>query len=272
MEAKHLMCTIYTKDFGAECSFFEPMGFRTHAEFHTPSGEDARIVQAGAGLIEVIHHQGDPRPGLPWEVSLVVDDVEPWHKAVRRYKPSEIVGMPWGVPGFTVKAPTGPEFWIYGPRPGLEAPLAAPRDPNGPNVLHFQITWWAKKWEEDYEFLTKGLGFVTSRGRGSPKGNRIAFTRAAYDGRAIVEVVDGLYDQHPGPGLHWLISLPVDSAADFHRRMVEAGQMVSPLGMTRWGVPSFSARTATGPLLFVYQERPGGTPGMVGEPAGLTMV
>lgn len=275
MEAQHLMCTLYTKDFEAECAFFGAQGLGFPA-IHEAQERDTRtrIFQAGAGLIEVVHHAGDPRPGLPWEVSLVVDDPQAWHQRMRarNLKPRELIQMPWRQPGFSAKPPTGPTFWVYGPRPGAgSGPLNIALDPKGPNVLHFQITWWAKKWEDDYAWVTdKGLGFVTSRGRSGPKGGRIAFTRAAYDGRAIVEVVDGLNDDYAGPGLHWLISLVVDDAAAFQARMVRGGQMASAIGPTRWGVPSFSAKTATGPLVFVYQERPGGTPGMVGAPAGLT--
>ncbi len=271
MEARHLICSVEVEDLEEVRTFFEAMGAVSLRDFEY---EDAlgTWLQIGAGILELIERPHGQPFYPPLGVKLVVDDVAEWHAgmAARGVEVGKVGPMPWSAEGFVASAPAGPAFSVTAPRPGIDdASLTIELDPSGPNVLHFQTTWWSKRWQEDFSFVSEGLGLVTSRGRGEPEGNRIAFLRAAYGGKAIVEIVDGLHDSHDGPGLHWLISLVVDSAEGFHQRLLKAGHPVGRLGYTNWGVPSFTAKTDNGPLLFVYQEREGGTPGMVGEPAGL---
>ena len=271
MEAKHLICSVEVEDLAGVQAFFEAMGAVPLRDFEHDNAPGTWL-QIGGGILELLARPHGQPDYPPLSVKLVVDDVAGWHTGMagRGVEVGEVGAMPWNAEGFVVRAPAGPAFSVTAPRPGIDdAPLAIELDPAGPNVLHFQTTWWSKRWQDDFAFVSKGLGLVTSRGRGEPAGSRIAFLRAAYEGKAIVEIVDGLHDSYDGPGLHWLISLVVDDAEGFHQRLIKAGQPVGRLGYTNWGVPSFTAKADAGPLLFVYQERDGGTPGMVGEPAGL---
>ena len=266
MEAKHLVCSIAVEDIPSVRAFFEAFG-GAHLRDFEADGAPAAWLQVGAGIVELVERSHGMPFYPPLAVRLIVDDPAEWRArlAERGHAPPE------GGGDLELATPAGPMFTIARATPGVDdAPLTPPHDAAGANVLHFQTTWWSKRWREDYDFLTDGgLGLVTSRGRAEPEGGRICFLRAAYEGKAIVEVVDGLYDDFAGPGLHWLISIVVDDAAAFQRRMASAGQPVSGVGLTPWGVPSFTGKSEHGPLLFVYQEREGGTPGMVGEPAGL---
>ena len=266
MEAKHLVCSITVEDIPSVRDFFEAFG-ASHLRDFDAEGAPAARLQVGAGIVELVQR----RHGMPFypplAVKLIVDDPAEWRARLAEGGHALLEGGG----DLHLAAPAGPAVTIARTVPGVDdAPLTVPHDPAGPNVLHFQTTWWSKQWREDYDFLTeRGLGLVTSRGRSGPEGGRICFLRAAYGGKAIVEVVDGLFDDFAGPGLHWLISVVVDDAAAFQERMAAAGQPVSEVGLTPWGVPSFTGKSEHGPLLFVYQEREGGTPGMVGEPAGL---
>ena len=271
-EANHLLCCVQVEDLTEVKRFFTALGARTLRDFDSGDAP-ATWLQIGAGILELteIPHGQPFYP--PVSISLVVDDPADWLAGLQAHD-TEVVSdvdiMPGGALGFGASAPAGPSFAIHEPLVGVDdQPLSVDTDPSGPNILHFQTTWWSTRWQEDYDFLSKGLGLVTSRGRSGPEGNRIAFLRAAYGGKAIVEVVDGVHDSFDGPGLHWLISLVVDDAKGFNQRLLKAGEPVGALGYTNWGALSFTAKCASGPLLFVYEERQGGTPGMVGEPAGL---
>ena len=269
MEAKHLVCAIEVEDIASVQRFFEAFGGEQR-----PSLSGSVRLQVGMGLVELTHREHGYPFYPPFSVKLVVGDPEWWRVSLASKGvevPNRLSTSLGGQRGFTKATPAGPDVVIAEPLAGVDdVSLQAPTG-EGPQVLHFQTTWWSKQWQADYAFLTnEGLGLVTSRGRGEPEGSRICFLRAAYGGKAIVEVVDGLFDDFAGPGLHWLISIVVDDAAAFQRRMAEAGQPVTDVRPSPWGVPSFTGKSEHGPLLFVYQEREGGTPGMVGAPAGLS--
>lgn len=271
-EADRLLCCIQVEDLAEVKRFFEALGATPLREFQA-DGNLAAWLQVGAGIVELTQVAHGQPFYPPLSVRMVVSDPADWLAGLQAHGAAPGAGvddLPEGTRGFPAASPAGPPFAIQAPLGGVEdQALDIGIDPDGPNVLHFQTTWWSKRWQEDYDFLSKGLGLVTSRGRSEPEGNRIAFLRAAYEGRAIVEVVDGLFDSYDGPGLHWLISLVVDDAEGFHQRLLKAGEPVGGLGYTNWGALSFTTKCASGPLLFVYQEREAGTPGMVGEPAGL---
>jgi len=264
-QADQLVCKIQVSDIEEVSDFFLALGASK-----TPKSPEASArsvtLKVGEGFI-ALSPSTDDQYFYP-EMSVQMNSSEPsnWVDRLRNLTNTEQDSSA----ELDVMSPSGPLFSFRNKLIKLKSQSESLTTIQGDGVvLHFQITWWAKKWLDDYGFLSNVLGLTTSRGRSGPEGSRIAFLRAANSGRSIVEIVDGLYDQHEGPELHWLISLVVDNAEIFHERMVSAGQHVSALGYTSWNAHSFTAKSPSGPLLFVYQERPNGTPGMVGQPAGL---
>ncbi|MEE8519327.1 MAG: hypothetical protein V3S98_09405 [Dehalococcoidia bacterium] len=270
-EATHLTCTMYVKNFEEQCRFIGPegLGFPVVREFGSPGSLRGKYHHTGAGFIEVVEDPSNPEPF--WDFILSVENVEEWQQRLRSqgHSPGEIVEMPGGRTGFAAQGPSGVGLRVRSLGAG-EEPLKYTTDPGKPNVIHFIISWWPGDWERDYAFLSDGLGLVTSRGR-SAEGRRIAFMRAAYGGRGIVEVFDKKNDPYPGDGLHWRLALMVDDASGFHDRLASGGFNVTPVEQSAQGWPAFTAGTADGPDIYVAEIPEGTMPGLLGEPSGLSM-
>ena len=270
-EATHFTCTMYVKNFDEQCRFFGEggLGFPVVREFGSPGGLRGKYHQTGAGFIEVVEDPSIPEPF--WDFILSVEDVEEWRQRLgdQGHAPGEIVPMPGDRQGFAVQGPSGVGLRIRSLGSG-EVPLQYAKDPKGPNVIHFILSWWPGDWEKDYAFLSEGLGLVTSRGR-SAEGRRIAFMRAAYAGRAIVEVFDKKNDPYPGDGLHWRLAIMVDNASVFRERLASGGFNVTPLEKSQQGWMAFTGRTEAGPDIYVAEIPEGTMPGLLGEPVGLSM-
>lgn len=265
LEADELVCRINVYDPKEVSDFFVALGGSV-VDSAGQKGNGESTLKVGEGLISILKSANHNYFYPEMSVQMNKADQSIWTSRFESQLDSKVRSKT----KLEINSPSGPRF-------SFNNQLIQLRNENSDqvsvrnegSVLHFQITWWSKKWLDDYTFLSEKLGLATSRGRSEPEGSRIAFLRAANSGRSILEIVDGLYDQHEGPELHWLISLVVDDAEIFHERLISTGQPVSSLGFTSWNALSFTAKTSSGPLLFVYQERPNGTPGMVGSPAGL---
>jgi predicted enzyme related to lactoylglutathione lyase len=261
---------MYVKQFDEQCRFFGPegFGFPIVREFGTPSGLRGKYHQTGAGFVEIVE---DPNnPNTFWDFILSVEDPEAWRQRLldQGHAPGEMEDMPGERRGFAVQAPSGVGLRIRSLGSG-EEPLKYAKDPNGPNVIHFIISWWPGDWALDYAFLSDALDLVTSRGR-SAEGKRIAFMRAAYGGRGIVEVLDKQNDPYPGDGLHWRMAVMVDDAAAFHDRLSKAGFGVTDVELSAQGWPAFTASAPAGQDVYVAEIPEGTMPGLLGEPAGLS--
>lgn len=270
-EATHFTCTMYVKQFDEQCRFFGPegFGFPIMREFGAPGGLRGKYHQSGAGFFEVVEDPNNPEPF--WDFILSVEDPEAWRKRLIDHGvvPGEMEDMPGDRRGFAVRAPSGVGLRVRS-LGGNEEPLKYTTNPNGPNVIHFIISWWPDDWALDYAFLSEALGLVTSRGRGA-EGRRMAFMRAAYGGRGILEVFDKQNDPYSGDGLHWRLAMMVDDANAFHDRLAAAGFSVTDVEQSTLGWPAFTASAPAGPDVYVAEIPEGTLPGLLGEPAGLSM-
>lgn len=269
-EATHLTCTIYVKNFDEQCHLFGDggFGFPLIREFGQPGGLRGRYYQTGAGFIEVVEEPSNPQSW--WDFILSVDEVAHWKQKLEAlgYPAGPIVEQGGNRQGFESQAPSGVRLRIRNLAGARDAPLVYTRKQNEPNVLHYIVSWWPEDWEADYEFLSKGLGLVTSRGRSQP-GRRIAFMRAANGGRSILEILDRQNSPYQGEDMHWRLALMVDNAAAFHERLSAAGAGPTPLEKSRQGYDAFTVGTPSGPEVYVAQVPEGAMPGLLGDPIGL---
>src|SRR5262249_36996580 len=153
-----------------------------------------------------------------------VEDVAGWRQRLvgAGYDAGPIVDHAGNRHGFESRLPSGVRFRVRDLAGAGDAPFVYEKGTGAGNILHFIVSWWPQDWEADYRFLSEGLGLVTSRGRTEP-GRRIAFMRAAYGGRGIVEILDRANSPYSHPGLHWRVALMVDDCRPFHQRLSEAG-------------------------------------------------
>jgi len=272
-EATHLTCTVWSKDFDAHCRLFGPegFGFPIVREFGQPGGLRGKYHQTGAGFIEVVE---DPSsPAAWWDIVFSVDDLDGWRQRLidKGYAVGDVGEQGGNRQGFTAETPGVVKMRIRNLAGAGDAPLEYGKNADGPNVIHYIITWWPEDWERDYAFLSDGLGLVTSRGR-NEAGRNIAFLRGAYGGRGIVEVIDRKNSPFAADGAHWRLSLMVDDVRAFHDRLTKAGFAPSDIVKMPAGFDAFNV-SADGkePTVYVAEIPEGSMAGLLGEPVGLSM-
>jgi hypothetical protein len=150
-EADNLTFAMSVHNFDELCSLVGPdgFGFPLGGEFGGP-GTRARgkYYQTGGGWIEVIEEYDNPQPW--WDIILTVQDVPEWHARLvsSGYHPGDIQETVIERVHFRVETPSGVKFRVRSIVPLEERPMDAPliftTRPNGPNVLHFIISWWAR--------------------------------------------------------------------------------------------------------------------------------